>query len=115
MKKLLIPFILILAGCPGGERLGSGEWKSIYIDGDNVCFTVKKEEVLTRYSLATNGKDYKRLIVDEHVSLSYPNTCFTVHLEKGIMYAASYALNNKNYTYSFIIDNDGRVLDLGSH
>ncbi|MDK9357379.1 MULTISPECIES: putative T6SS immunity periplasmic lipoprotein [Lelliottia] len=115
MKRILIPFVLLLAGCPRGEKLGAGEWKPIYIDGDTVCFTVKKEEVLTRYSLANNGKAYQRLIADEHVNLSYPHTCFIVKLEKGVLYSATYSLNNENYQYSFIIDNDGHLLDFGSN
>lgn len=112
-KRVFLPIVLTLTGCPGGERLGAGEWKPIYIYGENVCFTVKREEVLTRYSLAINNKNYKVITGGEGVSLTYPKTCFTVQLSKGVAYSATYALSNKNYTYSFIIDNEGNVLGLG--
>lgn len=112
-KRVLLPTVLALTGCPGGEQLGAGEWRPIYIQGENVCFTVRKEEILTRYSLAINNKNYKVLIGEEGVKLTYPKTCFIVQFDRGVVYSATYALSNKNYTYSFIIDNEGNLLDLG--
>ncbi len=115
MRKLitLIPIVVLLAGCPGKDGLKMGEIHSIYVDGDRVCFTVNKQDVLTRYLLATNGQDYKVLISANSVRLSYPDSCFTVNLQQGVMYGASYALNGKNYTYTFIINNENTVIGLG--
>lgn len=112
-KTVFLPAVLALTGCPGGEQLSAGEWRSIYIEGENVCFTVKREEVLTRYSLAINNKNYKVLIGEEGVNLTYPKTCFKAQLNRGVLYSATYAISDKNYTYSFIIDNQGHLLDLG--
>lgn len=51
-----------LSGCVG-ENLGVGEWKSIYIDGPQICFTVDKSDVLTRYVLSsTQGGNTKSLL-----------------------------------------------------
>lgn len=115
MKKLiiLIPLVVLLTGCPGRDGLKMGERQSIYVDGDRVCFTVNNQDVLSRYLLDTNGKDNKVLLSANSVRLSYPDTCFTVQLEQAVIYGASYALNGKNYSYTFIIDRDGNVLGLG--
>ena len=110
---LLIPIVFLLSGCPGKDGLKMGEIRSIYVDDDRICFTVNKQDVVTRYRLATNGQDYKVLISANPVRLSYPDSCFTVNLEQGVMYGASYALNGKNYTYTFIIDKENTVISLG--
>lgn len=115
MKKLilLIPMAVLLSGCPGRDGMKMSERRSIYIEGDRVCFTVGKQDVLTRYVFTTNGQNYKVLFSADAVHLSYPETCFPVKLERGVMYGANYALNGKNYSYTFIIDNEGTILDLG--
>jgi hypothetical protein len=115
MKKLilLIPIVVLLSGCPGKDGLMMGEQRSIYVDGDRVCFSVSKQDVLTRYLLATNGKDYKVLLSADSVHLSYPDSCVTAHLEQGVRYAATYALNGKNYVDTFIIDKENTVIGLG--
>jgi hypothetical protein len=69
--------------------------------------------VLNRYILSTNGREGKKLLVGDFKHLTYPSTCFTVNLEKGVVYGASYTLNGKNHYYTFIITHDGTVLDLG--
>ncbi len=102
MKKSIffLPILLFLAGCPGKGREGaeSGERRAIYVDGSRVCFTIDKNDVLTRYILSTNGREYKKLLVGDFKYLTYPSTCFTVNLEKGLVYGASYTLNGKTTT-----------------
>jgi len=115
MKKIVMfVMLLLLTGCPRrgyeGEELGVK--RAIYIDGNRVCFTVNKNDVLSRYGLSINGKYHKRILVDDFVHLTYPDTCFKVNLEKGVLYAASYTLNDENYKYAFIIDKEGTVIDL---
>ncbi|MCT4712044.1 hypothetical protein MUA04_17875 [Enterobacteriaceae bacterium H11S18] len=115
MKKLMIlfPIVVLLAGCPGRDGLKMGEIRSIYINGDRICFTVNKQDVLTRYLLATNGQDYKVLLSADTVRLSYPDSCFTVNLQQGVIYGANYALNEKNYSYTFIIDKENNIVHPG--
>lgn len=117
MKKsfFFLPLLLFLAGCPGKGREGaeSGERQAIYVDGNRVCFTIDKNDVLNRYILSTNGREDKKLLVGDFKHLIYPSTCFTVNLEIGVVYGTSYTLNGKNHYYTFIITNDGKVLDLG--
>lgn len=117
MKKSItfLPLLLFLAGCPGKDREGaeSGERRAIYVDNNRVCFTTDKNDVLNRYILSTNSIENKKLLVGDFKHLTYPSTCFTVNLEKGLVYGASYTLNGKNHYYTFIITNDGKVLDLG--
>ncbi|WMY76504.1 hypothetical protein RHD99_11495 [Buttiauxella selenatireducens] len=115
MRKLILlaPLVVFLTGCPGRDGLKMSEHRQVSVDGDRVCFTVDKQDVLSRYQLATNGQDYKVLLSANPVRLSYPDTCFTTHLEAGVTYGVSYALNGKNYFYTFIIDREGNVLDLG--
>lgn len=114
MKKIiLLIMVVLLTGCPrrGFEGQQLGVVRAIYIDGSRVCFTVNKNDVLSRYVLSINGKQYKRILVDDFVHLSYPDTCFNINLDKGVRYAASYTLNNKHYKYTFIIDNEGTLID----
>ncbi|MFY7342142.1 lipoprotein [Enterobacter cloacae complex sp. IR5422] len=84
-----------------------------YVYDGLVCFTVDKKDILSRYVLASNGKDYSELLKGDFLALSYPNTCFNVNLTKGTVYGAHYTLNKKNFYYTFIIDNQGNILDLG--
>ena len=106
---------IFLTGCPGKGKEGaaSGERQSIYVYDGLVCFTVDKKDILRRYVLASNGKDYSELLNGDFLALSYPNTCFNVNLTKGTVYGAHYTLNKKNFYYTFIIDNQGNILDLG--
>jgi hypothetical protein len=110
-----IPILFLLTGCPGKGREGaeSGMRQAIYIDGNRVCFTVNKNDVLSHYGLSTNGKEYKILLDGDFKQLTYPDTCFSVTFSKGVVYGTSYTLNGNNYYYTFIIDNDGIIRDLG--
>lgn len=115
MKKplLLIPFLLALAGCPGKDGGKMSEWKPIYIEGDRICFSVNKDDLLTRYKIFTNGKAYEDILTNANVNFYYPQTCFNITFKKGVMYGASYTLNFKNYYYTFIIDNENKIIGLG--
>ncbi|XZV66125.1 hypothetical protein M1D79_11050 [Enterobacter sp. SA24] len=84
--------------------------RSIFLNGDHICFSLDKQAVLTRYILTTNGAYYKELLHGNAVRLSYPDTCFIVHLEKGVTYNAAFALDGENYYYTFIIDNENNIL-----
>ncbi len=110
----VLPIVMLLTGCPGKGREGAetGERQSIYIDNGRVCFTVNPKDILSRYVLSTDGSDYKELLVGDGVHLSYPDSCFSVNLDKGIVYGVSYTLNEKNYYYTFILDSNGKALDL---
>ena len=114
MRKLLllVPLIVLLTGCPGKDGAKMSKHRSIYIDGERVCFTVDKKDVLTRYGLTTNGADYKELMFRDSVRLTYPDTCFNANLEKGVAYNATYAIDGENYYFTFIIDNENNVVDL---
>lgn len=116
MKKLLIlPLIFLLTGCPGKGKEGAqyGERKAIHIDGNRVCFTLDKNDVLESYSLAPNSNVFNELLRSYSSHLYYPDTCFTVNLEKAVVYGVDFKLNQKNYYYTFIIDNDGQAIDTG--
>lgn len=116
MKRLIVLISLcpLLSGCVG-ESVGVGEWRSLYIHGNRVCFTVDKSDVLTRYALtSTQGGEYKELAVTDHTALSYPDTCINIELTPGYIYQASYTMNGSNFQYSFFIDNDGKLTELGS-
>ncbi|WP_336209755.1 putative T6SS immunity periplasmic lipoprotein [Enterobacter sp. P82] len=108
MKKLLIfPIAFLLSGCPGGG-VPIAEHRSVFIQGDTICFTVNKTDVLERYSIYYwPKKKYTVIKSDNNISLSYPNTCFNVNLKNGYKYNISYSLNGKSYSYQFFIDNDG--------
>ncbi|MCK6953315.1 putative T6SS immunity periplasmic lipoprotein [Enterobacter bugandensis] len=111
----LLLSIICLAGCPvkGKEGAASGERRSIYVYDGRVCFSVDKKDILSRYVLASNGKNYSELLKGDLAVLSYPATCFNVSLNKGVVYGAHYTLNKKNFYYTFIVDNQGNILDLG--
>lgn len=115
MKKLLllIPLVVLLTGCPGKDGIKGAHHRPFYVDSRRVCFTRDKAAVLNRYILAINNTDYTKLLVGNSLQLSYPDTCFTVKLEKAVMYTSSYTLDDKRYFYTFIIDNEGHVWDLG--
>lgn len=116
MKTLfIIPLIVLLTGCPGKGKEGAqyGERRAIYIEGDRICFTLDKKDVLESYSLVTSRNVSYELINNYSSKLRYPDTCFTVNLEKAVVYGVDYIINQKIYYYSFIIDNDGQILDLG--
>ncbi|MDX6020143.1 hypothetical protein SIL08_07635 [Scandinavium sp. V105_16] len=57
---LLLPIIFLLCGCAGREGAESGERRSVFIEGDNICFTINKAEILSRYILSSNDNDNKK-------------------------------------------------------
>lgn len=116
MKKvLLIPLIALLIGCPGKGKEGAqyGQRKAIHVNGNRVCFTMDKNDVLESYSLAPNRNVFDELLRSYASHLYYPDTCFTVNLERAVVYGVDYKINQKHYYYTFIIDNDGQALDIG--
>ncbi|MDY0973060.1 putative T6SS immunity periplasmic lipoprotein [Siccibacter turicensis] len=115
IKRAVILLLIMLTGCPGKGREGaeSGSRRAVYIDNSRLCFSVDKNEVLSRYVLSTNAQQYNELLSGDFAHLIYPETCFTVTLEAGISYGTSYTINGKHYYYTFIIDKAGNVLDLG--
>lgn len=116
MKILLvIPLIILITGCPGKGKEGAqyGEIRAIDIDGNRICFSMDKKDVLESYTLSASDDYFNKLLRNYTANLSYPDTCFTVNLEKAEVYGTRYKLNQKWYHYSFIIDNDGQAIDLG--
>lgn len=108
-----LPLFILLTGCPAKNKEGaeSGERRAIDVSDNQICFSKQKNDVLSRYVLSMNKKGYSVLLVGDFKHLIYPETCVKSHLEKGITYAASYTLNDKNYYYTFILDDNGRVRD----
>lgn len=111
----MLTAVLFLAGCPGKGKEGeeAGIRQSIFINGNYVCFSLNKDHVLSRFILSTNGKQYKELLKGDYQHLSYPDTCFTVKFDRGVVYGTSYTIDHHHYYYTFIIDSEGNVLDLG--
>lgn len=112
---VLIMSVILLTGCPrkGYEGAQYGSWRAIHIGGNRICFTLDKDDVLESYRIGPNSNVSHKLLYNYSTQLSYPDTCFTAHLEKAMIYGARYMINKQWYNYSFIIDNDGQVLDLG--
>lgn len=108
MKKLFaLSFILILTGCPGGGKQASIH-RSVFMQGNTICFTINKNDILERYSIYYwPNKKYTVLKAKDNISLSYPETCTNVKLPKGYNYNIAYSLNGISYSDSFFIDNDG--------
>lgn len=104
----LFPLLFILSGCGVGDR--AAPWRSILVNKDRVCFSVDKKDVLSRYNISSvqNGA-YKEFATDEHVSLSYPDSCLNLSLTAGYHYGVLYTLNDRNYRYVFFIGNDWDV------
>jgi len=116
MKKLLITsLVVLLTGCPGKGKEGAqyGERKAIHSEGNRVCFTLDKNDVLESYSLSPNHDVIDKLLRNYSAQLIYPDTCFHVNLEQAVVYGTRYTVNQKMYYYTFIIDNHGQVIDLG--
>lgn len=112
MRKLfcLVLLVVLLTGCPGKDGLKMSRQRSVFLDGQHICFSTDKQAVLTRYILTTNGDNYKELLHGDVVKLSYPDTCFIAHLEKGVTYNVAYALDGVNYYYTFVINNENNIL-----
>jgi hypothetical protein len=109
---LTLPILTLLTGCPNSNHEGAeiGTSRGVYISSEVVCFSVDKNDLLTRYNLYSNENGDKQLAVGESVKLKYPKTCINVHLKKGYQYSASYNLNNMHYHYEFFIDNNWNVV-----
>lgn len=115
MKKLIpITLVILLAGCVGKNNTGPQYAKmgSIYIDTNRVCFSVNKKQVLSNYEFSAIGKMHKVLLSGRSTHLSYPESCFMVPLERGVIYRANYTLDKENYYDTFIIDSSGHVIYL---
>ncbi|WP_313825687.1 putative T6SS immunity periplasmic lipoprotein [Leclercia sp.] len=108
MKKLFtLSFILVLTGCPGGGKPASVH-RSVFMQGNTICFTINKNDILERYSIYYwPNEKYTVLKAKDNISLSYPETCTNVKMPKGYNYNIAYSLNGISYSDSFFIDNDG--------
>lgn len=107
----------LISGCVNevGKGQQYGKMGSVFIDGNNVCFSVDKKEVLENYEFTAVGKVHKKLLSGRSIHLSYPKACFMAPLEKGVIYRASYMLDKKNFYDVFIISRDGRVVRLWTY
>lgn len=118
MKKLIpFTFVILLAGCVGKNNEGPQYAKmgSVYIDTNRVCFSVNKKQVLSNYEFSAIGKMPKVLLSGRSTHLSYPESCFVISLERGVIYRANYTLDKENYYDTFIIDSSGHVIYLWSN
>ncbi|MEW5559491.1 putative T6SS immunity periplasmic lipoprotein [Enterobacter asburiae] len=108
MKRLaILPFILLLTGCPGMENRAPTP-RSVFINGDIICFSVDKKDVLNYYRIESNqGGPYKTTSYKDDLNLSYPDSCIKPELNRGYSYHLTYDLNGEHYSDSFFLDNDG--------
>lgn len=116
-KIILLALVITLTGCIGKVNKGPqyAKNRSVYIDRDRVCFSVDKKRVLSNYDFSVMGKIPKVLLRGRSTHLSYPESCFMVPLERGVIYRASYMLDQKNYYDTFIIDSSGHVIYLWAY
>lgn len=107
MKKLtIIPLTFILSGCPGDRNISQHRY--IFMHDDIICFSINKNDVLNYYRIeSSEGGSYHTILSKDQLNLSYPDTCIKPKLRNGYKYHISYDLNNKHYSDSFFIDNDG--------
>ncbi|NBD83760.1 hypothetical protein GV761_21290, partial [Citrobacter werkmanii] len=85
-KSTIIPLIFLLSGCPGGG-VPVPQQRSVFKQGDTICFTVNKTDVLERYSIYYSpGRKYTVIKADDGISLKYPDTCFKIKLKHGYIY-----------------------------
>jgi len=118
MKTItLLTLVVLLTGCIAKYNKGPQYAKmgSVYIDTNRLCFSVNKKQVLSNYELSAIGKVHKVLLSGRLTYLSYPESCFMVPLERGVIYRANYMLNKKSYYDTFIIDSSGKVIYLWSY
>lgn len=105
-KTTIIPLVVLLTGCPGGNP--ASQYRGVFMHDDVICFSVDEKDTLDYYNIYSTRKDkYITVIADERIHLSYPDTCFKVQLKHGYNYVLDYGLNGIKYTDSFFIDNDG--------
>lgn len=116
MKKLItLLACFILTGCPSGNRAVYDNDGWISINGNRVCYSGDKKEVLTSYYLESYEGNKPNIVLSSGyppVNLSYPNTCFNVYVKSGVRYTALYILDGLKYRYSFILDTDGNAIKL---
>lgn len=113
MRRIIymLPVALVLAGCPGGKPAPHA--KFTYINGERLCFSVDKNDVLDYYRIESNQeKGYTMVKYDEGLHLSYPDDCINVKWNYGYSYTVSYGLNDKNYIHRFFIDNNGQLTNM---
>lgn len=108
MKRLtILPLVLLLTGCPGVENRAPVP-RSVFINGDIICFSVDKQDVLNYYRIESYQRgSYQMISYKENINSSYPDTCIKPELNRGYRYHLTYDLNGERYDDSFFLDNDG--------
>lgn len=109
MKRLIIlPFIFLLSGCPGGNPAPHS--RDTFISGDHLCFSTNKQDVLNYYTVDTSEHGKILTVVSsgfDKLNSSYPSNCIDVKWQINHHYVINYGLNNKRYVHEFFIDGNG--------
>ncbi|EJP4075168.1 putative T6SS immunity periplasmic lipoprotein [Atlantibacter sp.] len=106
----IVPLSFLLAGCPGGNP--APHPRATFINGDHLCFSVDKEDVLNYYTVDTNEGGKIQTVVSSGINKlnsSYPDNCIDVKWKNNHTYVINYGLNSKKYVHEFFIDSNGKL------
>ena len=111
MKRLaILSVIFLLSGCPGGNP--APHPRATVINGEHLCFSVDKNDVLNYYTVDTSEGGKIRTVVSSgynKLNYSYPDNCIDVKWKNNHTYVINYGLNDKKYVHEFFIDNTGKL------
>jgi hypothetical protein len=110
MKNILfiVPLSFLLAGCPGGQP--APHPRATFINGDRLCFSTNKKDVLNYYSIDSSEKGNITSVISsgyEKLHSYYPDNCMNIKWKYGYNYVIHYGLNDRRYVHQFVIDNKG--------
>ncbi|WP_186370593.1 MULTISPECIES: putative T6SS immunity periplasmic lipoprotein [Enterobacteriaceae] len=109
-KLVILPVILLLSGCPGGNP--APHPRATFINGDRLCFSIDKKDLLNYYTVDESENGKIQTVVSSgynKLNSSYPNNCIDVKWKSNHTYVVNYGLNDKKYVHEFFTDSNGLI------
>lgn len=108
-KYILYILFCFISGCTGDTLIFRHQGDA-RIDVNSICVNSSPGDILEFYLLSSSFDNYRKpIVMEEHISRKYPDTCIISEIKNPADYDLMYVLNDKKYRLNFTVDQDGKI------